>query len=238
MDYGKFDGYTPSGISTGTFSVKDQCFGLSYGTKWSEKFRVGATLKYAYSIYESYVSNALSTDVSLMYTDTASQLSVTGFAKNFGFQAIPFGETRRQPLPFQAAITISKRLAHLPFRYHLTLNNLQKPDMRYTITQTGQKDENGKDLVKTMTMGDNILRHLVLGGELNLSKNFVIRFGYNHQRRKEMTQDQKRGTSGFSWGIGFKISKFQISYGSAAYFPTKNVNQFSVLLNLSEFYKK
>jgi hypothetical protein len=89
-----------------------------------------------------------------------------------------------------------------------------------------------------MTMGDNILRHLTLGGEFNLSRNFVVRFGYNHMRRKEMTQDQKKGTTGFSWGLGFRISKFHISYGSAAYFPGHNSNQFSLLMNLGEFYKK
>ncbi len=238
MDYGKFEGMTPSGLSTGTFTVQDQCFGLSYGKQWKEKYRIGATLKYAYSIYESYVSNGLLTDLSAMYIDTASQLSVTAFAKNLGFQAIPYGETKRQNLPFQLAVTISKRLAHLPFRYHLTFNNLQQPDMRYTITETGERDETGQTRVKKMTMGDNILRHIALGGELNLSKHFIVRFGYNHQRRKEMTQDQKRGTAGFSWGLGLKVKKFHLSYGSAAYFPGFNSNQFSLMLNLNEFYKK
>lgn len=238
MDYGKFEGATPSGLSTGTFTVKDQCFGISYGTQWKEKLRVGATLKYAYSIYESYVSNGLLTDLSMMYVDTSSQFTASLFAKNLGFQAIPYGETKRQNLPFQVALTLSKRLAHLPFRYHLTFHNLQQPDMRYTITETGEKDETGQTRVKKMTMGDNVLRHINLGGELNLSKNFVLRFGYNHQRRKEMTQEQKRGTAGFSWGLGLKISKFSLSYGSAAYFPGYNSNQFSLMLNLNEFYKK
>ena len=31
LDYGKFDGYLPNGISTGVFTVKDQCFQLGYG---------------------------------------------------------------------------------------------------------------------------------------------------------------------------------------------------------------
>ncbi|MCC6818120.1 MAG: type IX secretion system protein PorQ [Bacteroidia bacterium] len=238
MDYGQFEGYTPSGISTGTFTVKDQCFGLAYGKQWKDKFRIGATAKYAYSIYESYVSNALSTDLSAMYIDTAEQLNITAFARNIGFQAIPYGETKRQNLPFELAVTISKRLAHLPFRYHLTFNNLQQPDMRYTINETGEKDENGDVKSKKMTMGDNIVRHISLGGEMNFSKNFVVRFGYNHQKRKEMTQDQRRATTGFSWGLGLKVKKFNISYGSASYFPGFNSNQFSLLLNLSEFYTK
>jgi hypothetical protein len=110
--------------------------------------------------------------------------------------------------------------------------------MRYTITNTNEKDENGNVKVKTMTIGDNILRHVNIGGEFNLSKNFVLRFGYNHMRRREMGQEQKKGTTGFGWGIGFRISKFHISYGSSAYFPGQNSNQFSLLMNLSEFYRK
>jgi hypothetical protein len=238
LDYGTFNGYNEAGISTGTFKAQDQCFNLSFGKQVNNKFRIGASAKYIYSIYESFVSNGLSTDLSGIYTDSAKQFTVTAFARNIGFQAIPYNGTERQGLPMEIAVTISKRLEHLPFRYHLIFSNLQKPDFRYTISQTGEKDENGNPKLKTMTMGDNILRHIGLGGELNLSKFFVLRFGYNHMKRKEMGQEQKRGTTGFSWGLGFKVSKFQISYGSASYFYGHNSNQFSLLLNLNDFYKK
>lgn len=238
LDYGKFNGYNEAGISTGEFAVQDQVFHVSYGREISQKIRVGASLKYIYSIYESFVSNGISTDLSAIYNDTANKLIVTAFARNIGFQAIPYSGTERQGLPFEMAVTLSKRLEHLPFRYQLIFNNLQKPDLRYTITETGEKDENGNAKFQEMTMGDNILRHIALGGELNLSKHFVIRFGYNHFKRKEMNQEQKRGSSGFSWGLGMRISKFHLSYGSAAYFPGYNSNQFSLLVNLSEFYKK
>lgn len=238
VDYGQFEGYTPAGIYTGTFRAQDQCFALSYGTSFKEKFRIGASLKYAYSIYESYVSNAITSDLSAMYIDTAKQFNVTAYARNIGYQTIAFNGSERVGMPLELAVSISKRLAHLPFRYHLIFNNLQTPDMRYTITETNQKDENGNVKPQNMTMGDNILRHMALGGELNFSKHFVLRFGYNHMRRKEMSQDQRRGTSGFSWGLGFRIKKLHLSYGSASYFPGFNSNQFSLLLNLNEFYKK
>ncbi len=89
LDYGKFNGYLPSGISTGVFTVKDQCMQIGYGRKINEKFRLGASLNYIYSIYESYVSNGLSTNLSGIYNDTAQNITITGFAKNIGFQAIP-----------------------------------------------------------------------------------------------------------------------------------------------------
>lgn len=238
VDYGEFAGYTPSGLSNGTFTAQDQCFHLSYGKALNQAIRVGASVKYIYSIYESFVSNGLSADLSARYEDTSGGLSVTGFIRNIGFQAIPYTGTERKGLPLEAAITLSKKLEHLPFRYHLIVDNLQQPDMRYAISQTGEKDENGNNRIQEMSLGDNILRHLGLGGELNLSRNFFIRFGYNHNRRREMYQEQKRGVSGFSWGLEMKISKFRLSYGSAAFFPGYNSNQFSLQVNLSDFYSK
>ncbi|MDI1234403.1 MAG: type IX secretion system protein PorQ [bacterium] len=237
LDYGKFDGYLPNGLSTGVFTVKDQCIQLGYGKALTNKIRVGASLNYIYSIYESFVSSGLSTNLSAMYDDTAKNISITGIVKNIGFQAIPYSGTSRQPLPLGMDIAIGKKLKHLPFRYNLVIHDLQKPDMRYSYA-SNLKDENGNIKIVKMTMGDNILRHLTLGGELNLSKHFVVRFGYNHMRRKEASPEQKRGTVGFSWGLGFKISKFIINYGSASLFPGYNANQFSLQCNLGDFYKK
>ena len=236
-DYGQFKGMDETGIATGNFSAQDQCFFLSYKSKVGHKGHWGINTKYIYSIYEAFVSNGLSTDLSYMYEDTSKKFNVTGFARNIGFQTIPYAGTRRQNLPFELALNLSKQLAHLPFRYQIILHHLQEPDMRYTITNTGQKDEFGKDKVAKMTMGDNILRHINFAGELFLSKQLTFRMGYNHMRRKEMTQEQKRGAAGFSWGLGLNYKKMELAYGSASYFAGQNANQFSVLLKLSEFYK-
>lgn len=236
-DYGQFKGMDEAGIATGNFGAQDQCFFLSYKSKVGPKGHFGINTKYIYSIYEAFVSNGISTDLSYMYEDSSKKFNVTGFARNIGFQAIPYAGTERQALPFELAVNLSKQLAHLPFRYQIILHHLQQPDMRYTIMNTGQKDEFGKDKIATMSMGDNILRHINFAGELFLSKQLTLRMGYNHMRRKEMTQEQKRGAAGFSWGLGLHYKKMELAYGSASYFAGQNANQFSVLLKLSEFYK-
>ena len=236
-DYGQFKGMDEAGISTGSFAAQDQCFFLSYKAKTGRKGHFGVNAKYVYSIYEAFVSNGISTDVSYMYEDTSKKFNMTGFARNIGFQAIPYAGTERQSLPFELALNVSKQLAHLPFRYQIILHHLQQPDMRYTIMNTGQKDEFGNDKIAKMSMGDNILRHINFAGELFLSKQLTLRMGYNHMRRKEMTQEQKRGAAGFSWGLGLHYKKMELAYGSASYFAGQNANQFSVLLKLSEFYK-
>jgi hypothetical protein len=238
INYGKFDGYDAAGISTGTFNAKDQCFHVSYGNQYNSKLSYGGSIKYVYSIYEAFVSGGVSTDISGMYHDTANKLTMTAFVRNLGYQVIPYSGSERQNLATELAFSIAKRLEHLPFTYHAIFHNLQRPDMRYEVNNTGQKDEFGNERIKEMTMGDNILRHITIGGELNFTKHFVVRFGYNHMRRKELGQELRKGTTGFSWGLGFKAQKISFSYGSATYFPGINSNQFSVMLNLNDFYQK
>jgi hypothetical protein len=82
------------------------------------------------------------------------------------------------------------------------------------------------------------MRHMILGGELLLTKNFNIRFGYNHLRRKELTIEEKRGLVGFAWGFGLRVNRFHISYGSASFYVGQNTNHFSVTTNLNSFKKK
>lgn len=235
-DYGSFKGMDEAGISTGTFSAQDQCFFMSYKQNSGKKGHLGINLKYIYSIYESFVSNGLSSDISYSFVDSSKLFNITGFIRNIGFQAIPYAETQRQRLPLEMAINVSKQLAHLPMRYQFIFHNLQNPDMRYTLYNTGQKDEFGNNKIQKMTMGDNILRHIHFSNELFLSKQLTLRMGYNHMRRKEMSQEQRRGAAGFSWGIGLNYKKMELGYSSSCYFAGQNTNQFSVLLKLSEFY--
>jgi len=237
LDYGKFDGYDAAGIATRNFTVKDQCLSLGWGKAINSKLNHGVNLKAIYSIYEAYVGNGIALDYSIQYHDTAKLYNISGFVRNLGYQLYTFGETNRQPLATEIAITLSKKLRHLPFTYYLTAHNLQTPDFRYTISETGQRDENGNNKVKKMTMGDNILRHLNFGGEFNLSKKLALRMGYNHNRRKEMFQEVRRGTTGFSWGLAIKLNKYHFAYSSSAYFPGQNQNQFSLLVNLNDFKK-
>ena len=49
-----------------------------------------------------------------------------------------------------------------------------------------------------------MLRHVILGGELNpFRKNLFLRAGFNFQRREDLKLDSSFNLSGFSWGLGF-----------------------------------
>ena len=81
-----------------------------------------------------------------------------------------------------------------------------------------------------------ILRHIIISGELNLfNDNLYLRGGFNFQRRFNMTIDSYGGLVGFSFGVGMKVSKINLSYSRSSYHLSGQLNSFSFSTNLSTF---
>ncbi|MGZ5283633.1 MAG: type IX secretion system protein PorQ, partial [Bacteroidia bacterium] len=95
----------------------------------------------------------------------------------------------------------------------------------------------GEIKVDEPSFADKLGRHINFGAEILISKNFHLRAGYNHQRRKEMSIPDRRGFVGYSYGFGFRVSKFNISYGRAAYHIGGASNTFTMTSNLSQWMK-
>ncbi|MCK4639193.1 MAG: hypothetical protein KAT33_07210, partial [Bacteroidales bacterium] len=148
-----------------------------------------------------------------------------------------------EPLPFELQLGLSKRLKHLPFRYSILITHLEKWDLTYedpnnpsegTDPITGEPNKkNGFE-----EFGDKLMRHIVIGGEFLITKNFSVRLGYNYQRRQELKVDSKLSTVGFSWGLGLRISKFHFSYSRSAYHLVGSPNYITITSCLSDFVSK
>ena len=135
---------------------------------------------------------------------------------------------------------VSKRLAKAPFRFSMVLHHLEKFDITYKDpSKEGQIDPlTGEPIEYKITTADKVLRHVVIGTEILLSRNFHIRAGYNFQRRKELGVESRLATVGLSWGFGFRVSKFLLSYGRAAYHLAGPSNHFTMSVNMGELFKK
>ena len=149
-------------------------------------------------------------------------------------------KTKASTLPFEIQAGISKRLAHVPFRYSILLQHLEKWNIGYTDPDTQLDPLTG---LTTQVSGidafvNNAMSHIVVGGEFIPAKFLSIRLGYNYLRRKEMTLVTRPGMVGFSWGIGLKVSKFDFSYSRAAYSLTTSPNFISISTNLGDWGKK
>jgi hypothetical protein len=243
VDYGKFTEADATGQTYGEFNAADYQFKLGWGRQLDSSFSIGANLNNIYSHLEDYSSYGISVDVGATYYKSKSQFAASILALNIGRQLKDYTDNNNEPLPFELQLGISKKLGHAPFRFSIVARHLEKWDLTYSDPNNPEPttDPLTGELLPEKKFGkfaDKFMRHFIIGGELMPSKNFSIRFGYNYQRRQELQVESKVSTVGFSWGFGFRIKKFNLSYGRARYHLSGSPNHITLSTNLSEFSKK
>lgn len=244
INYGEFLETDEGGNEFGTFTASEYAFILGWGYQIDSSFSVGANLKPIYSDLYLYNSLGIASDLSATYTNRTNGFTAALLVKNIGTQLTTYVDGgEREPLPFEVQAGISKKFKHMPFRLSVDLIQLQNWNLSFndSITQTNSNskltDEQKAEQNKTSLLSESF-RHVVVGGEFVPSKSFMLRFGFNLKRRAELALDNKPGLVGFSWGFGFRIKKFHISYGSARYHLAGSSNHFTISTNLSEYYHK
>lgn len=239
-NYGEFTETDVTGDQLGTFHAADYAFTVGYAYQLNPVISIGANLKTIYSDYYIVNSFGLAADIGATYVDSAHGLTVSVLGRNIGVQLNNYTDDNNEPLPIEVLVAASKRLKHVPFRINLTARHLEKFDITYIDPNDPDNYDpiTGEQTVDKISVGEKIARHFIVGGELLVSENFHLRMAYNFERRQEMMVDTRKGTVGFSWGFGMRISKFHLSYGRAAYHLEGPSNHFSISTNLGDFYKK
>jgi len=240
VNYGDFTETDETGMVLGEFKAAEYSLNISYARPlYDSSFTVGATLKTIYSSLESYTSVGLALDLGANYYFEKQLINLSFVAKNVGRQVKYYTDGNNEPLPFDLQIGVSKKLAKAPFRFSLIAHHLQKFDLTYKDPSQDEIDPiTGETNVEKITFYDKLSRHFIIGAELLLSKNFHIRGSYNFQRRQELGIDTKMSTVGISYGFGFRISKFHISYGRSTYHLAGASNHFTLAANLGEFFTR
>ncbi len=233
INYGSFDRADEYGIINGTFSAAEYAILLTYSRQLSRRFNAGITMKPIISNFESYNSFGLAFDIGFMYTSKNHLFNMGLTLKNVGSQITTYNETI-EPLPTDLQAGMSIKLAHAPFRFYVTAQDLLSFDLTYDLPDEEDTTPTGFD-EESSGFGDKFMRHMIFGFEFTPSKNFFVSAGYNHRRRKELVVDAKASTVGFSWGFGFRVYKFRFAYGSARYHLAGSSNHFSISTNLSSF---
>ncbi len=241
LNYGKFDEADYTGLITGDFTASDYALNLIYAFPIDTNFTIGGNLKTIYSSYYQYFSSGIAIDAGITYNNSKN-LTAAFVIKNLGHQIKPYNKGNYEPLPFDIQLGVSKRLKHAPFRFSVLAQNLTNFKMRYELPQTENITQFDNDTVvkenKAGKFADELGRHLIFGAEFIPVENFFIRLGYNYQRRKEMQLTTRAKLTGFSFGIGLRVSKFHISYGLATYHLAGASHHFSLSTDLSQFYKR
>lgn len=254
LNYGNFIHADETGTILGDFTASEYSINLYYSREIYDKLYAGATLKTIYSALSTYYSSGMAIDAGITWLDTANLFSAALVLKNIGVQFKPYQPGNREPMPYDLQLGVSKGLEHAPFRVSLTFQNLFNWSLRYdsplnnqnmletdnnsSITDTTFGQKFNTFLNKSGNVGDELLRHIILGVEFVPSDNFYIAFGFNYRRRSELALQTRAAIVGMSFGAGINLSKFNIHYGLASYHLAGMSHHISLGLNLNEFYKK
>lgn len=238
LSYGTFNLTNSQAQVLGTFTASDYSAQVGYGYTLNEKISFGASLKFINSAYESYTSWGLATDLGATYQIPEKRFVMAMVFKNIGYQFNTYG-AERDPLPFEIQYSISNKFEHLPFRWMISLENLQKWDLTYNDPNAQNTDPiTGETVTTTPGFGNMLMRHIVVGGELSPSDNFNIQLGYNFRRSMEMKPSTRQSTAGFTFGIGLKIAKFRLNYANTYLHLSNRIHHIGLTTSLDRWKKK
>jgi len=240
-DYGSFDLTDETGAKLGKFYGGETALDIGWGRMLDSSFSIGSAFKAIYSSLESYTSYGIAVDVAGTYHNSRHRFTASLLVRNAGIQLKAYQAGNGNDLPLEVALGLSQKLKYLPFRYSILLNHLEKWDLTYDDPFVNETDPITGELVKENKFEDftdNLMRHIIVGGEMNITKNLYIRAGYNYGRRQELKVDTRVSTVGFSWGLGIRVSKFRFDYARSTYHLAGSPNYISVTTNLSDFVSK
>ncbi|MCM1532495.1 MAG: type IX secretion system protein PorQ [Bacteroides sp.] len=237
--YGKITATNEFDQRLGTVYANDAAVILGWGRELDSHFTIGANFKMIYSSIESYNAFGMAVDVSATYANSSRLFAVSLLLRNMGGALKSYSGDGYTRMPFEVAVALSQRIPHTPLRIFFEFPNLQKWRLNYEdpyaekdlITGEVKKRNGAADFF------DNLGRHIVVGLELIPYRGFYIRASYNYMRSRDMMQPSKAGVVGFSWGVGFRISKFNISYSRSRYHKLGSPNYISLTLDLDAFNK-
>lgn len=238
LNYGDFIQRDATGVAEGSFNVNDYTLALTHARQM-EAFTIGATARVAVSSIAGNKAVGILTDMGVAFKHPEKDLTVGLAFKNVGYQVKTYGGGKRQPMPFDAQLGLSYKPEHMPVRLSLTAHRLYQFDIVYLDPNAkGELDENGNEVKEEKALGDKIARHFVAGAEFVFSKNFQLRTGYNHLRRKELRLDTNAGGAGFSMGAMLRVRAFELDYSSAFYHPSGTTHYITVSTNTRTFLKR
>jgi len=238
-DHGEITQADPFGNRLGTFEAKSMSIFAGVSKRLYKNLFVGAQLEYLQGTLENYFSNGLATHWGILYIIPEKKFNIGLSWNQIGFQWAPFEETR-EDLRSNLQVAISKRLAHLPFRFSIIYHQLNHWNLLYdspiseeNILIIGQLESERSPFALFI---DNFSRHLAINGEFFIGKKeqLRLRLGYDHQRRKELSINNWNSLAGFSAGFAFNIKRVSFDYGWASYHLSGGIHHIGIQYRVGE----
>ena len=221
-------GYDEVGGATNTFSARDYVINIAKSHKMGN-FRIGTNLKYASSSIDTYTSSALLLDVGGLFIHPKKDLTIGLNVKNLGFLISDYTETSDTALGLDIELGLSFKPEHMPIRFTITGYGLVPSSSLYS-------DE--KLEIKEAQAIEEIFSHVLLSGNILLSKNFHVQLAYNYRIHRELQVGEGMDVSGLSYGFFLKLKSLSFAYSHAFYHKSSGINSLSLQLDFNKMLKK
>ena len=234
INYGQFQEATEFGELTGNqFRAAEYALNIIYSNHY-KRLKYGGTLKPILSSFESYQSFGIAADFGISFASKNNYTNVALVAQNVGGQITTYyNNGKRESIPFNLQAGISRKLMHAPVTLSINMHHINHWDLS-GITETTSGVLITEIYHREEGFGKQLMRHLIWGVEIYPSPNFVLRAGYNYQRRQELKYEEKVSAVGLSFGFGVKIKRFTLDYGIAQYHLAGTSSLFSLAINLND----
>ena len=239
LNYGNFVHTDNLGNNLGDFKSNEYAITFAASRQYLNRWRYGASVKYAQSTLFDKNAYAVLADVGVTYIDTSNLITIGAVAKNMGVMLKKYTNTNpAEPMPFDLQIGISKRFRYVPLRLFATAHHLYEWDIRYdnpadrqTNNLFGNTDTTTKE---KKYFGDKLFRHFIFGAEILIGKRLLVTASYNHLHRTELAIKDKTGLAGFAFGVGLDLNKFQVHYARSHYHIAGAYNEIGLTFALNK----
>ena len=229
LGYGEQPETDASGNILGTFRAFDQMLGLTVSRIYNKKWHYGSTLKFINSRYGGFASQGLALDMGLNYYNEERMIQFGFAAKNMGVQLKSYGN-RKEDLPFDMVLGMTKQLEKAPIRFSITGQRMHQFDLLYNDTLFNQTNFGS---TPRTNLGTKIFSHLILGTDILVGEKIVLTGGYNILRRRELRiQNISSGLTGFSYGFNLHLQRLKFYYARTHYQSSLSHHQISFSFNL------
>jgi hypothetical protein len=212
----------------GSTYAGDLCLTGSYARQLSTRWRAGLSLSAIYSVLDEYTSMGLCADVGLFYAGRDGLTSAGIVLKRVGAEVMAYDDTYER-LPIDLQLGWSKKFAHAPLRFTLTLQHLFQGSYEYL--QSLSTEETG---TTSYSLPQKLMMHTLLGFEFVPSDRFLLSLGYNYRRRMELAVEQRTPFSGFTAGFSLKLPSMRVGASYARYHLSGGSLQMTYAMNLSK----
>ncbi len=224
LSYGKIKGYDATGVELGDYKSSETALFISKSHQVSN-FRMGATIKMAFSSLAGYRASAIMMDVGGLFIHPHHYFTVGLTIKNMGIVLSEYTSTSGSQLPFDVRLGITIKPEHMPLRFSLTAYNLANAYGSY------YNPDNSIDEPGTV---NKILRHVNLGVEVLAHRNVNLMIGYNYLVHQELKLENTGGIAGISFGFSARVRSVEFLFSRSAYVVGQAGYAFTISKNIED----